>query len=257
LSSDGFRVSCLGNPVSDSQPQFKRILLKISGEALMGKTASGIDPDILLKVASEISYVHGLGCEVGVVIGGGNIFRGLQSDVLGVRRVVGDHMGMLATVINALALREALIKTDCESRVMTAFEISGVAEPYIREKAVHHLARNRIVIFGAGTGNPFFTTDTAATLRALEIDAQVLMKATNVDGVYSADPKKDPTAKAFDTLTYDEVLKRNLKVMDLTAVSLAMSRQLPIIVFNLGIPGNIIKAVSGDKIGTRITGAES
>lgn len=222
----------------------------------MGDQSCGIDPAVLLTVAREIGEIHKQEVEIGIVIGGGNIFRGLQSDALGVGRVAGDHMGMLATVINAIALGEVLKKTGIESRVMTAFDMSKIAEPYTRERAVNHLSKNRIVIFGAGTGNPFFTTDTAATLRALEINAEVLMKATNVDGVYDADPKLDSSAKPFSQLTYDEVLKRNLKVMDLTAISLAMGRQLPILVFNQSAPGNIIRAVSGEKVGTLITGVE-
>ncbi len=222
----------------------------------MGDQSFGIDPSVLETVATEILDVHKLGIEVGIVIGGGNIFRGLNSKAFGVGRVAGDHMGMLATVINAIALGEALKTIGLESRVMSALDISKAAESYDREKAINHLSKKRIVIFGAGTGNPYFTTDTAATLRALEIEAQVLMKATNVDGVYDADPKLEPTAKPFSELTYGEVLNRNLKVMDLTAVSLAMGQQLPIIVFNLGKTGNIIKAVSGEKVGTLITGEE-
>ncbi len=220
----------------------------------MGDQSFGIDPYLLQTVANEISDVHKLNVEVGIVIGGGNIFRGLQSDAFGVGRVAGDHMGMLATVINAIALGEALKNTGLESRVMTGLDISKAAEPFDREKAVNHLSKKRVVIFGAGTGNPFFTTDTAATLRALETDAEVLMKATNVDGVYDADPKLEPSARPFSVLTFDEVIKRNLKVMDLTAVSLAMGQKLPILVFNLGETGNIIKAVSGEKVGTLITG---
>ena len=243
--------------MTDILPHFKRILLKLSGEALMGGQSFGIDPTVLESVASEISDVHKLGVEVGIVIGGGNIFRGLQSDAFGVERVAGDHMGMLATLINAIALGEVLKGIGHDSRVMSALDISKVAEPYDRGKALTYLANKCIVIFGAGTGNPYFTTDTAATLRALEINAEVLMKATNVDGVYDADPKLDPSARPFSDLTYDEVLKRNLKVMDLTAVSLAMGQRLPIIVFNLGKTGNIIKAVSGDKVGTLITGDKS
>lgn len=242
--------------MNNTRPQFKRILLKLSGEALMGDQSFGIDPTVLETVASEISDIHELGVEVGIVIGGGNIFRGLQSEAFGVGRVAGDHMGMLATVINAIALGEAVKRIGLEPRVMSALSMDRIAEPYIREKALGHLSKKRVIIFGAGTGNPFFTTDTAATLRALEIDAEVLMKATNVNGVYNADPKLEPSAKPFLELTYDEVLKRNLKVMDLTAVSLAMSQQLPIIVFNLGKTGSIIKAVSGDKVGTLITGDE-
>ena len=220
----------------------------------MGNQSFGIDPAVLETVATEISDIHKLGIEIGIVIGGGNIFRGLQSDAFGVERVAGDHMGMLATVINAIALCEVLKKIGLDSRVMSALDISKAAEPYDRGQAIRHLAKKRVVIFGAGTGNPYFTTDTAATLRALEIGAEILMKATNVDGVYDADPKLEPSAKPFSELTYSEVLEKNLKVMDLTAVSLAMGQQLPIIVFNLGNAGTITKAVSGKKVGTLITG---
>ncbi len=243
--------------MNDTRPHFKRILLKLSGEALMGDQSFGIDPAVLKIVASEISDIQKLGVEIGIVVGGGNIFRGLQAGALGIERVAGDHMGMLATVINAIALGEALKQVGSKSKVMTAFDINRVAEPYVKEKAITYLSRNSIVIFGAGTGNPYFTTDTAATLRALEIEAEVLMKATNVDGVYDADPKLEPSAKPFSELTYEQVLKRNLKVMDLTAVSLAMAQHLPILVFNLGKIGNITKAVCGAKVGTLITGEES
>ena len=222
----------------------------------MGDQSFGIDPSVLETVATEISDIHKLGVEIGIVIGGGNIFRGLQSEAFGVERVAGDHMGMLATVINSIALGEVLKKIGLESRVMSALDIQRVAESYDRGQAIKHLSKKRIVIFGAGTGNPYFTTDTAATLRALETDAEVLMKATNVDGVYDADPKLDPSAKPFSELTYGEVLEKNLKVMDLTAVSLAMGQQLPIIVFNLGDAGNIMKAVSGEKVGTLIRGEQ-
>ena len=241
----------------DIRPRFKRILLKLSGEALLGDQSFGIDPTVLERVAAEISAIHKLGVEVGIVIGGGNIFRGLQSDVFGVGRVAGDHMGMLATVINTLALGEALQRIGCETRIMTAIDMIKVAEPYVRERAVSHLSKSRIVLSGAGTGNPYFTTDTAAALRAVEINADVLLKATKVDGAYNADPETTPGAKYFDRLTYSEVLKRNLKVMDLTAVSLAMGQGLPIIVFNLRKKGNIKNIVSGDRIGTLITGEGS
>jgi len=241
----------------DIRPRFKRILLKLSGEALMGDQSFGIDSKVLESVAAEISAIHKLGVEVGIVIGGGNIFRGLQSDAFGVGRVAGDHMGMLATVINTLALGEALGRIGCETRIMTAIDMIKIAEPYIRDRAVSHLSKNSIVLFGAGTGNPYFTTDTAAALRAMEIDADVLLKATKVDGVYDADPETERGAKYFDRLTYREVLKRNLKVMDLTAVSLAMGQELPIIVFNLRKKGNIKKIISGDQIGTLITGEGS
>jgi uridylate kinase len=241
----------------DIRPRFKRILLKLSGEALMGSQSFGIDSTVLEGVAAEISVIHELGVEVGIVIGGGNIFRGLQSDAFGVGRVAGDHMGMLATVINSIALGEALGRIGCETRIMTAIDMIKIAEPYIRERAVTHLSKNRIVLFGAGTGNPYFTTDTAAALRAMEIDADVLLKATKVDGVYDDDPETTPGAKYFDRLTYREALKRNLKVMDLTAVSLAMGHKLPIIVFNLRKRGNIKNIISGDHIGTLITGEDS
>lgn len=220
----------------------------------MGDQAFGIDPAMLDNVASEISSVHKLGVQVAIVIGGGNIFRGLQSAAYGVGRVAADHMGMLATIINALALGEVLQRIGSETRIMTAIDMIKIAEPYIRERATSHLSKNRIVLFGAGTGNPYFTTDTAAALRAIEIEADVLLKATRVDGVYNADPELDPSAKRFSELTYREVLKRNLKVMDLTSVSLAMGQKLPIIVFNQKKKGNIMKVISGQKIGTLITG---
>ena len=239
------------------QPRFKRILLKLSGEALMGDESFGIDPSVLEAVASEISSVHKLGVEVAIVIGGGNIFRGLQSDKYGMGRVSADYMGMLATVINALALSEALQRIGAETRVMTAIDMIKIAEPYVRGKAISHLSKNCIVLFGAGTGNPFFTTDTAAALRAMEIDADILMKATKVDGVYDADPELEPSARKFPRMTYREVIKRNLKVMDLTGVSLAMGQELPIIVFNLRKKGTIMKAVNGEKVGTLITGEPS
>ena len=241
----------------DIRPRFKRILLKLSGEALMGDESFGIDPSVLEEVASEISSVHKLGVEVAIVIGGGNIFRGLQSAKYGVGRVAADYMGMLATVINALALSEALQRMGAETRVMTAIDMIKIAEPYVRGRAISHLSNNCIVLFGAGTGNPFFTTDTAAALRAMEIDADILMKATKVDGVYDADPELEPSAKKFPHMTYREVIKRNLKVMDLTGVSLAMGQELPIIVFNLRKKGNIIKAINGEKVGTLITGEPS
>ncbi len=243
--------------MKSKQPRFKRILLKLSGEALMGDESFGIKPTVLEEVASEIFSVHKLGVEVAIVIGGGNIFRGLQSANYGVGRVSADYMGMLATVINALALSEALQSIGAETRVMTAIDMIKIAEPYVRGRAISHLSKNCIVLFGAGTGNPFFTTDTAAALRAMEIDADILMKATKVDGVYDADPELEPSARKFSQMTYREVIKRNLKVMDLTGVSLAMGHELPIIVFNLREKGNIIKAVNGENVGTLITGEPS
>jgi uridylate kinase len=236
------------------KPHFKRILLKLSGEALMGEQSSGIDYPVLENVASEIRTIHKLGVEVGIVIGGGNIFRGLKSDSIGVGRVAGDHMGMLATIINALALGEALKRIGCETRIMTAIDMIKIAEPYIRGRAVSHLSKNRIVLFGAGTGNPYFTTDTAAALRAMEVHADVLLKATKVDGVFDGDPEINPDAKPFVRLTYSEVLKNNLRVMDLTAVSLAMGQDLPIVVFSLKRKGNIERVISGEHVGTLITG---
>jgi uridylate kinase len=243
--------------MNGKQPYYKRILLKLSGEALMGNESFGIDPSVLENVAAEISSIHKLGVEVAIVIGGGNIFRGLQSAKYSVGRVAADHMGMLGTVINAIAMGESLQSMGIETRVMTAIDMAKIAEPYIRRRAIRHLSKDRIVIFGAGTGNPYFTTDTAAALRAMEIDADVFLKATKVDGVYNADPELEPLAKPFQKLTYNDVLKRNLKVMDLTAVSLAMGQSLPIIVFNIKKKGNIMKVVTGDKVGTSITGEPS
>ena len=254
MSSGDLSAFNSGKPMNDVSPKYNRILLKLSGEALTGEQAYGIDPDILERVAFEISSIHKLGVQVAVVIGGGNIFRGLQSAAYGIKRVAADHMGMLATIINALALGEALRRIGSETRVMTAIDMIRIAEPYIRERAVSHLSKNRVVLFGAGTGNPYFTTDTAAALRAIEIEADVLLKATRVDGVYDADPELDPSAKLFSELSYREVLERNLKVMDLTSVSLAMAQELPIIVFNMKKKGNFTKVISGQKEGTLIAG---
>ncbi|MFC1823684.1 UMP kinase [Thermodesulfobacteriota bacterium] len=239
------------------KPRFARVLLKMSGEALMGKKVFGIDPKVLKKVAEEIQDVHGTGIEMGIVVGGGNIFRGLKSEEYGMGRVPADHMGMLATVINALALGEALRKLGVETRIQSAIDMNKIAEPYIRGRAISHLRRKRIVLFAAGTGNPYFSTDTAAALRAMEIEAEVLLKATKVDGVFDSDPEKNPSAKPFKRLTYSEVLRKNLKVMDLTAVSLAMGQNLPIIVFNLRKHGNIKRALFQDGLGTLISGENS
>jgi len=243
--------------MSIKKPRFRRLLLKLSGEALMGEKSFGIDPFILKTVAGEINDVHKADVEMAIVIGGGNIFRGLQSSEFGMDRVPADHMGMLATVINAIALGEALKKTGSENRIMTAIDMNRVAEPYIRGRALNHLKRGRIVLLGAGTGHPYFSTDTAAALRAMEIHAEVLLKATKVDGVYDSDPEKTVTSKPFDNLTYQEVLKRELGVMDMTAISFAMGQNLPIIVFNLRKKGNIKKAVFGQKVGTLISQANS
>jgi uridylate kinase len=239
-----------------TSPPFKRVMLKLSGEALIGDHAYGIDPSVLRSVGEEIESVHAKGIQIAVVVGGGNIFRGLESSAYGVGRVPADHMGMLATIINALALGEILVRLGAETRVMTAIDMIKIAEPYIRGRAINHLSKGRIVIFGAGTGNPYFTTDTAAALRAMEIDADILLKATKVDGVFDSDPEKDPDARLFSRLTYREVLEKSLKVMDLTAVSLAMDQNLPIRVFNLKKKGNILRVVDGEDVGTLVRGEE-
>jgi len=243
--------------MKDNDIRFKRILLKLSGEALMGDKSYGIDPDVLKDVAGEIHEVHLRGVETAVVIGGGNIFRGLNSLEYGMGRAPADHMGMLATVINALALGEALNSLGSETRIMSAIDMHKIAEPFIRKRAISHIKKGRVVIFGAGTGNPFFSTDTAAALRATEIEAEVLLKATKVNGVYESAPEKDPEIKPFLKLTYKEYLEKGLKVMDMTAVTLAMGQGLPIIVFNLRQRNNILKVVMGQKIGTLISGEGS
>lgn len=240
--------------MNDNRPGFRRVSLKISGEALVGDGSFGIDPEVLKTVAGEIHDVHQEGIQIAVVIGGGNIFRGLNSANYGLGRVPADHMGMLATVINSIALSEALNQLGSETRVMTAIDMNKIAEPYIRGRAVRHLEKGRIVLFGAGTGNPFFSTDTAAALRAMEIQAEALLKATKVDGVYEADPMKNPALKPFKRLSYREVLEHNLHVMDMTAVSLAMGQNLPIIVFNLRKPGNIRRVLYQEDVGTFISG---
>jgi len=238
--------------MTEIHPQFKRILLKLSGEVLMGKDSFGIDPVILKSVAAEISAIHNLGVQVAIVIGGGNIFRGLQSDAYGVGRVAADHMGMLATIINALALSEALQHIGTETRIMSAINMRKIVEPYVRARAVGHLSKKRIVIFGAGTGNPYFTTDTAAALRANEIQADVLFKATKVDGVFTADPMKDPEAQLLTRLTYIDVLRKNLRVMDAAAISLCMENRIPIQIFNVRKAGILKDVVMGAEIGSLI-----
>lgn len=232
------------------KPIYKRVVLKMSGEALQGKKGYGIDPLMTEAIAKEIKEIKKLGCQIVIVIGGGNIYRGATASGQGVDRITADYMGMLATVINGLALQDALDKANVVTRVQTAIEMQELAEPYIRRKAVRHLEKGRIVIFVAGTGNPYFSTDTTASLRAIEMNADVILKATKVDGVYSADPKKYKTAKKFKSLRYIDVLKKGLKVMDSTAVSLCMDNKLPIIVFNLTKKGNIKKVLMGEKIGT-------
>jgi len=237
-----------------TQPRYKRILLKLSGEALMGSQGYGIDMAVLDSITSEVQEVCKLGVEVAIVIGGGNIFRGLSGAAKGMERASADYMGMLATVLNALALQNILENKGVVTRVQSAIEMRELAETYIRRRAVRHLEKGRVVIFAAGTGNPYFTTDTAAALRAMEIGAEVIMKATKVDGVYSADPMKDKAATKFDSLTYLDVLRKDLRVMDATAISLCMDNSLPIIIFNLNVPGNIKKIVLGESVGTLVTG---
>ncbi len=235
-----------------TQPRYQRILIKLSGEALMGDQGFGICPEMIKYVAEEILAVHRLGVEVAIVVGGGNIFRGIAASSYNMDRASADHMGMLATVINALALQDALQHTGVQTRVQTAINMHEVAEPYILRRAVRHLEKGRVVIFGAGTGNPYFTTDTAAVLRAQEIHAQILLKATKVDGLYDCDPVTHPEARLFRHICYMEVLERQLRVMDMTAISLAMDNQLPLAVFNLKTPGNIRKVVCGEPIGTLV-----
>ncbi len=237
-----------------AKPYYKRVLLKLSGEALAGDQGYGIDPLIITTIANEIKDVVECGVELALVIGGGNIFRGLAASSKGMDRASADYMGMLATMINALAMQDSLENIGVDTRVQSAIAMQEVAEPYIRRRAIRHLEKGRVVIFGAGTGNPYFTTDTAASLRAMEIGAEVILKGTKVDGVYSADPKKDPTAVKYSTLTYLEVLKKGLQVMDATATSLCMDNSLPIIVFDVTTDGNVIKVVCGEEIGTIVKG---
>ena len=232
--------------------KYQRILLKLSGEALMGTNAYGIDPQRIGEYAQEIKALHQQGVEIAIVIGGGNIFRGMAGSSQGVDRVQGDYMGMLATVMNGLALQSALENIEVPTRLQTALKIEAVAEPYIKRKAVRHLEKNRVVIFSAGTGNPFFTTDSAAVLRAIEINADVILKGTRVDGIYTEDPEKNKEAIKFDTLSFEEVLKRGLKVMDTTAFTLSQENKLPIIVFDMNTQGNLMKVVSGENVGTRV-----
>jgi len=235
------------------QAKYKRVLLKLSGEALMGKQSFGIDGDVVQQIADEVREVCKLDVELAIVIGGGNIIRGVSASALGIDRVTGDYMGMLATVINSLALQDALEKRGVMTRVQTAIEIREVAELFIRRRSIRHLEKGRVVIFAAGTGSPFFTTDSAAALRANEVHADIVLKATNVDGIYTADPKLDPTAEKLESVTYQEVLERNLKVMDAAAISLCRDNGIPISVFSLGTPGNIARVVAGERIGSIVT----
>lgn len=233
---------------------YKRILLKISGEVLTGEGGFGIDPSVIRQIAGEIKEVKTLGIEIAIVIGGGNIFRGVAASSMGMDRVSADHMGMLATILNGIALQDALEKMGVQTRLQTAIEMRELAEPFIRRKAMRHLEKGRVVIFAGGTGNPFFTTDTTASLRAMEIGAEAILKATKVDGVYDADPMVNRKARKYDELTYLDVLKKRLKVMDATAISLCMDHQIPIIVFNLKKKGNIRRVILGEKVGTKVRG---
>ncbi len=233
-------------------PKYKRILLKLSGEALMGNKNFGLDSEILTQYAKDIKRITSLGVQVAIVIGGGNIYRGMNEAETGIERAQGDYMGMLATVINGMALQSALEKENVYTRLQTAIKMEQIAEPYIRRRAIRHLEKGRVVIFGAGTGNPYFTTDTAGSLRAIEIKADVIMKGTRVDGIYTADPEKDPTATKFDTISFQECISNNLKIMDMTAFTLCMENELPIIVFDMNKIGNLQKVVEGLNVGTLV-----
>jgi uridylate kinase len=235
-----------------SSPVYTRVLLKLSGEALMGEQPFGIDPDVTAQVAAEIGEIQQLGVETGIVIGGGNLFRGLAASAKGMDRATADYMGMLATVINALALQDALEHIGITTRLATAIEMRAVAEPFIRRRALRHLEKKRVVVFAAGTGNPYFTTDTAAALRAMEMKAEVILKGTKVDGIYTADPMTTPTATRFDSISYLKVLEQGLKVMDATAISLCMDNRLPIVVFNLRMAGNLRRVIMGEPVGTLV-----
>jgi uridylate kinase len=234
-------------------PKFNRILLKLSGESLMGERNYGIAPTMLEQYANEIKAITDLGVQVAVVIGGGNIYRGMNEAETGIERAQGDYMGMLATVINGMALQAALEKVGVNTRLQSAIKMEQVAEPYIRRKAIRHLEKGRVVIFGAGTGNPYFTTDTAGSLRAIEINASVILKGTRVDGIYTADPEKDKSATKFDKLSFAEVISKGLKVMDMTAFTLCQENNLPIIVFDMNTPGNLLNVVTGKQVGTLVS----
>ncbi|GAB3414245.1 UMP kinase [Niabella aquatica] len=235
------------------QPKYKRILLKLSGESLMGDKNFGMDPDVIAQYAKEIKAVVDLGVQVALVIGGGNIYRGMNEAQTGIERAHGDYMGMLATVINGMALQAGLEKAGMFTRLQSAINMEQIAEPYIRRRAIRHLEKDRVVIFGAGTGNPYFTTDTAGSLRAVEIKADVILKGTRVDGVYTADPEKDPSATRYKTVSYQECISKNLRIMDMTAFTLCMENKLPIIVFDMNKEGNLGKVVSGEDVGTLIS----
>jgi uridylate kinase len=237
---------------SDARPAYKRVLLKLSGEALMGEQTYGIDPAVATQIALDVAEIQGMGVETAIVIGGGNIFRGVAASARGMDRATADYMGMLATVINALALQDVLEKIGVDTRVMTAIRMESLAEPYIRRRAIRHLEKGRLIIFAAGTGNPFFSTDTAGVLRALEIEAQVILKATNVDGIYTGDPRVDAGATFIPELTYQEAIVKNYAVMDANAFGLCKANQLPIVVFNINQPGAISRVLQGDRVGTLV-----
>ena len=234
------------------QPVYKRILLKLSGEALMGESSFGIDPNVVSRYAREIKSVVDLGVEVAIVIGGGNIYRGMNESDTGIERAHGDYMGMLATVINAMAIQAMLEKQGMHTRLQSAIKMEQIAEPYIRRRAIRHLEKNRVVIFGAGTGNPYFTTDTAGSLRAVEIQADVILKGTRVNGIYTADPEKDPAAQKYEVISYKECIDKNLKIMDMTAFTLCMENNVPIIVFDMNEEGNLKRVVLGEMVGTLV-----
>jgi uridylate kinase len=235
-------------------PKYKRILVKLSGESLMGDKSFGMDPAILAQYAHDIKEVADLGVQVAVVIGGGNIYRGMNEAETGIERAHGDYMGMLATVINGMAMQAMLEKIGVFTRLQSAIKMEQIAEPYIRRRAIRHVEKGRVVIFGAGTGNPYFTTDTAGSLRAIEIQADVILKGTRVDGIYTADPEKDPTAKKYENITFQECISKNLRVMDMTAFTLCMENKLPIIVFDMNKPGNLRRVACGEKVGTLVKG---
>ncbi|HEV8394926.1 MAG TPA: UMP kinase [Vicinamibacterales bacterium] len=242
----------MSSDAANSTPVYKRVLLKLSGEALMGDQQYGVDPKVVVRIADDVQEIQRLGVETAIVIGGGNIFRGLAASARGMDRATADYMGMLATVINGLALQDALEQAGVLTRVVTAIEMRAVAEPFIRRRAIRHLEKGRVVIFAAGTGNPYFTTDTAAALRAMEIKADVILKGTKVDGIYTADPMLDKTATKYDSISYLQVLERQLRVMDATAISLCMDNRLPIVVFNLQAAGSIRQVVMGEPVGTTV-----
>ncbi len=235
-------------------PRYKRILLKLSGESLMGDNSFGLDSTVISQYAADIKSIVELGVQVAIVIGGGNIYRGMNEAETGIERAHGDYMGMLATVINGMALQAGLEKMGVYTRLQSAIKMEQIAEPYIRRRAIRHLEKGRVVIFGAGTGNPYFTTDTAGSLRAIEIKADVILKGTRVDGIYSSDPEKDPTATKYESMTFQECISKNLRVMDMTAFTLCMENNLPIVVFDMNKPDNLIRVVSGERVGTLVTG---